>query len=573
MHHRALSSVPRRIHSRSLSTKLPALDQPSSSTSPPTASPQHSSSAFEIHVKHLGVHPFSSRTVKTAANPAPKKARISGPVGARPIKLKALSVVDFDRRDPGRVGDVVWSDPPADARTLVAIPPETLPTPTIPFPTSPQSLYRILLFITSNPPCSISEAIDYYFVWPKALHSTKSFNLLISLALRNASFASVDRLFSVMRAESIPPNMETWKLHIRWFVRTGKWNDAWKRVLEIMGKYNAATISPIPLPLWLELFGSQKRGALRHWVITDREPYTQAGSVADWGLTSTVSEAGCNTRPDAGYNSDTRLEDGKNFRVDAGVEDAENSPLLRKRLMPRPCQRPYAVELSRYRALMQVSPLLTSSDQVQILPRTILIITQIMYQVGQRRLALSTALSYLEFLPPQLRRCDRRRVLDLVNFHLSTVTRHRKPCLKQHFTQRRILWKFLHARPDLIPSSTTLFLLLGPLRGCRRSGTLAMQCLHLFQKRWGPRVQSRLVRRRVAGLALKEGRLDIVEAMIRSEWRCRVFDDTFPRTVYTLRRRPWRTLFSRRGAENRRWHLIEEKYRRRLMLRSGSFTA
>ncbi|KAF8560290.1 hypothetical protein OG21DRAFT_1390372, partial [Imleria badia] len=287
------------------------------------------------------------------------------------------------------------------------------------------------------------------------LHSAKSFNLLISLALRNASFASVHRLFTAMQAESIPPNMETWKLHIRWFVRTGKWNDAWKRVLEITQKQNLATKSPrdpIPLPLWLELFGSQKRGALRHW-----------------------------------------------------------------RLMPRPCQRPRAVELSRYRALMQVSPLLTSSDQVQILPRTIHIITQIMYQVGQRQLALSTALSYLESLPPRLRRCDRRRVLDLVNFHLSMASRHRKQGLKQHFIQRRILQKFLHARPDLAPSSTTLFLLLGALRGCRRSGTLAMQCLHLFEKRWGSRVQSRSIRRRVASLALKEGRLDIVEAMTRLE--------------------------------------------------------
>ncbi|KAI9461841.1 hypothetical protein HD554DRAFT_2000833, partial [Boletus coccyginus] len=332
----------------------------------------------------------------------------------------------------------------------------------MPFPTSPQSLYRNLLFITSNPPFSIPDTIGYYFDWPRVLHSTKSFNLLISLALRGASFASVGRLFRAMRAESIPPNMETWKLHVRWFVRTGKWNDAWKYVLEITEKQSVATNlpnKPIPLPLWLELFGSQKRGALRHW-------------------------------------------------------DAQNSR-LRKRLMPRPYQKSSAVERLRYRALMQVSPLLTSSGQVQILPRTILIVTQMMCHVGQRGLALSTALSYLESLPPQLRRCDRRRVLDLVNFHLSIVTRHRRSCLKQHFTQRRVLWKFLHARPDLIPSSTTLFLLLGPLRGCRRSGTLAMQCLRLFQKRWGLRVHSRLVRRRVASLALKEGRLDIVEAIIK----------------------------------------------------------
>lgn len=475
-------------------------------------------------------------------------------VRARPVKLNTLPAHNVDRRDP-----------PVDAGTPLSISPETLPTPAMPFPTSPQSLYRNLLFITSNPPFSIPDTIGYYFDWPRVLHSTKSFNLLISLALRGASFASVGRLFRAMRAESIPPNMETWKLHVRWFVRTGKWNDAWKYALEITERQSVATNlpnKPIPLPLWLELFGSQKRGALRHWGITDREPKLQASSTADCGLTSVVPGAGYNVRLGAG------LEE---FRVGPGVQDAQNSR-LRKRLMPRPYQKSSAVERLRYRALMQVSPLLTSSGQVQILPRTILIVTQMMSHVGQRGLALSTALSYLESLPPQLRRCDRRRVLDLVNFHLSIVTRHRRSSLKQHFTQRRVLWKFLHARPDLIPSSTTLFLLLGPLRGCRRSGTLALQCLRLFQKRWGLRVHSRLVRRRVASLALKEGRLDIVEAMIKLERRSRAFDDTLPRTVYTSRRRPWRTLFSRRGAEDRRWHLIEDKYRRRLMLKSGGRT-
>ena len=430
-------------------------------------------------------------------------------------------------------------------------------SPTMSLPTSPQSLYRNLLSITSNPPVSIPRAIDYYFECPKALHSTKSFNLLISLALQSASFASVRHLFGAMQAESVPPNMETWKLHVRWFVRSGRWNDAWKHVVEMTGRQTHSPNNTIPLPLWLELFGSQKRGALRRWVITNQKPNVQVGSAA--------SGAGCSTRPDSGH---VRSNGGKEFRADAGVEDV--GPFLRKRLIPRPCQKPYAAEMSRYRALMRVSPLLTSSDQVQILPRTVLIVTQIMYQVGQKSLALSTALSYLESLPPRLRRCDRRRLLELVNFHLSTAARHRKGGLKQHFAQRRILWKFLRTRPDLVPSSTTLFLLLGPLRGCRRSGTLALQCLHLFEKKWGPRVQSRLVRRRIASLALKEGRLDIVEAMIRLEERCRASGDTLPRPVYTSRRRPWRTLFSRQGVENQRWRLIEEKYRRQLMFRSQS---
>ena len=433
------------------------------------------------------------------------------------------TLTNANPRFPPRPFKLSLNDQSPRSAADVASKPETIPTPT-----SRKSLYRNLLLITSNPPFSIGRTVSYYFDWPKALHSTKSFNLLISLALRSASFASVGRLFSAMRAESTPENMETWKLHVRWLVRTGRWNDAWKRVLQITGRQNVAMglpTNPIPLPLWLELFGSQQRGALRRWVITDRKPNT-------------------------------------------GPQDA--APPLRKCLLPRPSQRPYAVELSQYQALMQVSPLLASSDQVQILPRTIFIITQTMYRVGQSTLALSTALSYVTSLPSKLRRCDRRRVLDLVNLHLSVVARDRKPGLRRHFAQRHVLHKFLHARPDFTPSSSTLSLLLKPLRHCRRSGTLAMGCLRLFEKRWGTRVQSSAVRRRVASLALKEGRLDIVEAMIKLEHRCRISDDPFPRTTHTSKRRRWRTLISRRGAENRRWRLIEDKYRRRLISRSRS---
>ncbi|KAG9314299.1 hypothetical protein JVU11DRAFT_5088 [Chiua virens] len=503
--------------------------------------PHNSSAAFAVPETH--VNPPTPVAVEIAENPAENlnKARISAPVGARPIKLQALSEHDFGRRDPGRVMDVIYSDPPEDT-SLILLPTEPSSAFTMPPPTSPQSLYRNLLLMTCNPPFSLREVVGYYFDWPKALHSTKSFNLLISLSLQRASFGTIPPLFTAMRAESIPENMETWKLHVRWFVRTGRWNDAWKRVLEITGQSNASAkfpIKPIPLPLWLELFGSQKRGALRHWVITDQKRNPNVGLATRPSLTSRA----CTGSPDT-------------VCLDAG-----NSIAPRRRLLPCPSRE---LQGSQYRALIRISPLLTCSDQVQILPRTIFIITQAMHQVGQRNLALSTALSYLRSLPPQLRRCDRRGVVNLINLHLSLVARHKKPGLKHHFTQRRILWKFLDARPDLTPSSTTLFLLLGPLRGCRRSGTLAIQCLHLFQKRWGPRVQSRVVRRRVASLALKEGRLDIVEAMMRLEWRRRAFEDAFPWSAYPsrpLRRRPWWILSTRR-VENQRWRLLEEKYRR-----------
>ncbi|KAF9244622.1 hypothetical protein BU15DRAFT_42076 [Melanogaster broomeanus] len=360
------------------------------------------------------------------------------------------------------------------------------------------------------------------------MRSTRSFNLLISIALRQTAFGTAQRLFNAMRVDDVPASMETWKLTVRWLVRTGRWDEAWRRVLSITeGKdlKSASVITPtkpIPLPLWLELFGSQKRGALRRQ--------------------STGSASG-------------------------------NSRVSPSRLVPCPSRVSSAVEQSRYRALMQVIPPLTSLNSTHILPRTIHVIARTMVHIGRRDLALSTTLSYLESLPSRIRRCDRRAILDLLHLHMFLGTRSGKPGLKRHFAQRRTMFKLLNARQDLTPSPMTLFLLLGSLRASRRCGTMAMQCLRLFQKRWGPSVQSSLVRRRITSLALKEGRLDIAEANLRAEkvarrtkvgWRLQreVLGGRLPRAFSKLMRSSWRKSFSGRGAENRRWHLLEKKLER-----------
>ncbi|KAF9229205.1 hypothetical protein BS17DRAFT_771173 [Gyrodon lividus] len=459
-------------------------------------------------------------------------SKINVSVGVHPIDPDVLSDDDISWRDPGLIDHVHRSDPPRNTATLIVSPPtEMSPIPPILIPISPDSLYQNILRITSNRPFFLSAIIHYHFDCPRGMRTTRSFNLLISLALRQTAFGTARRLFSAMQTEAIPANMETWKLTIRWLVRTGRWGEAWERVLFITeGKdfKSAPAITPtkpLPLPLWLELFGSQKRGALR------RQSNTQATGTGN---------------------------------------PTENTMVSLRSLVPCPSQRSSVVEKSQYRALMQVLPSLTSSNCVQLLPRTILIMARTMFLVGRRDLALSTTLSYLESLPPRLRRCDRRVVLDLVHLHLDMGARGGKPGLKRHFAQRRMLLKFLNARRDLTPSPMTLFLLLGSLRACRRGGSLAMQCLRLFQKRWGPHVQSSLVRRRITSLALKEGRLDIAEANIRAEkntrssqvgWRLQreVLGGPLPQTFSTLMRRPWRESFSGRGAENRRWYLLEKK--------------
>ncbi|KAG1862203.1 hypothetical protein F4604DRAFT_1550194, partial [Suillus subluteus] len=116
----------------------------------------------------------------------------------------------------------------------------------------------------------------------------------------------------------------------------------------------------------------------------------------------------------------------------------------------------------------------------------------------------------------------------------------------------------------------TLFLTLASLRSCKRCGTLAMKCLKVFRTRWGPRTESSVVRRRIATLSIKEGRLDIAAVMLESErtlylqkqlWRTQrdITGGPSPRAFTRLLRRPTGKIFHGRGAENRKWQGLKRK--------------
>lgn len=455
-------------------------------------------------------------------------------VGVHPMDPDALSEYDITWRDPARADDIQQPDPPWVSEVLaISRPADTLPLSHVPVPTSSKSLYQNLLRIISSGPFSISSVLNYHFAFPRAYWSTRSFNLLISLAIQRTAFGTAGRLLTSMRSEVVPANMETWKLTVRWLVRTGRWSEAWHRVLQITeGKrFQSGTsdhrMMPIPFPLWLELFGSPPRGALRY----------RGGASAP----------------------------GPPFRTFLGSSTV---------LSPSPSQRqPTVAQLQmRYRALMQSLPPLTSLDYPHFRPRAALICARAIIQLGHSDEALSMTLSYLKTLPERPSRSDRLAVVDLLHLHMSSVRAKRG--LSRHFAQRRVLYRLLGAHSSLRPSPATLFLLLGSLRACRKSGTLAVHYLKIFRKRWGPRMQSSMVSRRIAQLALKEGRLDIAKEMITAQkmekklraswrWKQEVLGRSFPRSLSIGRRRSWHTIYCGRGAENRRWHLLIKKLRQR----------
>lgn len=458
---------------------------------------------------------------------------MQGPTGVQSIDPDTLSEHDMNWTDPGKADPMRYLDPPAESTPLVtSTSRENVLIPQFLVPTSQKSLYRNLLRITASNSHSMKTAINYHFRYPKAFRSARSYNFLINLAIRHAAFGTAMRLLLSMREELIPANMETWKLIVRWLVRTGRWDEARERVSRVsrrlLGRQptvKQSHLHTIPLPLWLELFGSQKHGALRYY---DRRRVSAA-----------VRYEKCGSRGPSRIN-----------------------------LRPCPSHISPVAAMFHYQVLMKALPLLTS----EIRPRIILILSRIMIETGHRQLAFSMASSYLKNLPLRIRPCHRRTILNIIHLHMCTLPI--KHGLSRHFTQRRILFDFLGVCPSVKPSPMSLFLLLGSLRGSRRCGTLALQCLRKFRQQWGPHIESGMVRRRVVSLALKEGRLDIAEDILRREktarmikhgWRLQVevFGDPPSRSSYKAQRRwPLRSYFSREGVENRRWSLLEKKFLR-----------
>ncbi|KAJ7932477.1 hypothetical protein B0H13DRAFT_781984 [Mycena leptocephala] len=117
---------------------------------------------------------------------------------------------------------------------------------------SRKSLYKNLLRLLSSPrTASLPILLDYHELHD-GFRSVRSYNLLISLAIRHVAYGTVEFLLNGMTADQISGNFETEKLKTRWYVRSGLWEHAWLHVTTTHPKV-------IPLPLWLDFFMGRKR--------------------------------------------------------------------------------------------------------------------------------------------------------------------------------------------------------------------------------------------------------------------------------------------------------------------------
>lgn len=384
-------------------------------------------------------------------------------------------------------------------------------------PTSRISLYRNLLFLINDrkPPASLPALIDYLHQYPK-LQSTRCYNLLIDLSIRHRFYGITTQLFRSLRQHSLPQNIDTYKLHVRYLVQQALWNEAWTYVRHLQIERRLPRDQDgrdeIPLPIWLEF---------------------------------------CRVPKKRGSSSQ------KNAQISSSQEHLDTVTFVHQ-----------------HRILSETKP--TRMPQLSDTPPyAVYCLVQLMLKSGKQSEAMELTKAYFKAIP---RAMDTRKMLTclrIIHIHLASCTA--KQGLPRFTKARRTLITLLRLHPSLHPTSRTVALLFKILERAKRCGTVAWHHLAKFKRDFGGHLQDRRVLRHVCRLALKEGRMDIVKktrrlnsAAFRYRQR-RLLEASFTKSVKWIPkakhvRNPLRKVCTMDGRESQLWTGLRAKIRQKLLL-------
>jgi hypothetical protein len=476
-------------------------------------------------------------------------------VASVPILPKYLSEADTCSIDPGRSPDTESEiDWPSDIRTrVIAGPIETIARDPLPLPTSRNSLFDNLLslMLRPNDPAHLQTLVSYHsHPYSRAFHSTRSFNLLISLAIRHASFRTAEHLLFQMAAQGSKGNLETWKLRVRLMVRRGEWSSAWRSVMDTLkteGWKEQMGIQDnhgdgMPLAIWVEFMSTMKRAAFR-------KPTVRRVQGVDEGRALEEEREE--------YHGEEPSEE-REQKADVKIGGAERF-----------------LNSQRLDLLMQNTPSLTSNEYTRIPGRAVYFTVWMMLRAGHFQDARNMTQSYITGLPPSPDRRTIRAALDIIHLHIPWGFPGSNP-LREHQNIRRTVEMFFAIHKDIRPNARTLFLLLRSLRYTKFSGTLARQTTDDFCRKWGYRAESRRVRERITAFAIAEGNIALAETELRKEMQSRFEEWTYAARTelvggtgrpgyygyHQLLRRPMRMIYNGHGVYLKRWQYLARKVRR-----------
>ncbi|KAJ7706263.1 hypothetical protein B0H17DRAFT_973351 [Mycena rosella] len=218
--------------------------------------------------------------------------------------------------------------------------------------------------------------------------------------------------------------------------------------------------------------------------------------------------------------------------------------------------------LERFQTLMQNPPVFTPNS-VKSSVRTVRIVARAMLALRRPQSAFTLATRYFTGLPRHIGQEWGEQCVAIIDGIVAFEAQ--KKGLLDFYTARRKLNSLLALHPTFRPTSKTLYLLLGTLRQAKQCGTVSWHTLTKFKTRWGPEVENRRVRRRVASYAVIEQRLDIVNKVFDAERASRLLEAGTKRQRQRKQQRgpkPLAETFARHGYEERLWKSLEGRARK-----------
>ena len=340
---------------------------------------------------------------------------------------------------------------------------------------------------TNKSPALNFETLHAYHTRFAAFQTHRSFRVLVEIAINEAKFKAVRRLWVEMDRKGMLSDWDSlddggvslWAVWVRWMVRQGKWAEAWKTAQKWrvkMVKLSASELASEGLPhaIWIEFLGKAHKSV-------DRPPSSQRRSC---------------------------LTDGG----DLGLEE-------------------------QHMLLMRQPPHRNHSQITNVRPRTIYSLVRARLRLGDREWSMNVIRHWFERMGSEKARTDTNGNLACLRFlHLYLALAF--PLLDRQRTggsgvprgfssvrkMEAAVNELMQLNPRVKPNSTTVLLLLRHLGSTAKCADNGVRLVARYKRLYGDEVVDGRVRLRLARFAIKQNnptvfRKALVSASTRKDFR------------------------------------------------------
>lgn len=326
------------------------------------------------------------------------------------------------------------------------------------------------------------ETLHAYHARFPALQTHQSFRVLAELAINEAKFDAVRRLWIEMDRKGMLSDWDSlddggvslWAVWVRWMVRQGKWVEAWKmaqRWRVKMAKLSALELASEGLPhaIWIEFLGKAHKSV-------DRPPSTGSGSRRQK------------------HPTDDESPDARGVAEDGELDLEE-----------------------RHKLLMRQPPHRNRSQLTNVRPRTVYALVRARLRLGDRDWSMDVIRDWFERVGSESAKTDtkgNRACLRLLHLYLALAfpppsgRRLAGSGVPKGFAAVRemeaVVKKLTELNPRVIPNATTVLLLLRYLRPTANCADNGARLVKGYERLYGDGVVDGRVRLRLASFAIKQ---------------------------------------------------------------------